>query len=185
MAVAFSQQLTTLGGPQHSRELMPRISVIPCMCRRASWRRTSRRGPHRRRQSRRLAIGIRYNSDAPCSRSTVYASEMERAVLSVRLLLPLQCVAAIRLQLSFALLSLALHSAREFAKNVPKPKVALKKDEDAIAADPSELDLLSMQASSDTRCLAFTWSVCFRTSAARAIIRFALCVAVRGIEARN
>lgn len=74
------------------------ISVIPCMCRRASWRRTSRRGPHRRRQSRRLAIGIRYNSG--CSRSTVYASEMERAVLSVRLLLPLQCVAAIRLQSS-------------------------------------------------------------------------------------
>ena len=59
------------------------------------------------------------------------------------------------------MLSLALHSAREFAKNVPKPKVALKKDEDAIAADPSELDLLSMQASSDTRCLAFTWSVAF------------------------
>ena len=82
-------------------------------------------------------------------------------MLSVRLLLPLQCVAAIRLELSFALLSLALHSAREFAKNVPKPKVALKKDEDAIAADPSELDLLSMQASSDTRCLAFTWSVAF------------------------
>ena len=98
--------------------------------------------------------------NAPAVQYTPVRS-MERAVLPVRLLLPLQCVAAIRLELSFALLSLALHSAREFAKNVPKPKVALKKDEDAIAADPSELDLLSMQASSDTRCLAFTWSVAF------------------------
>ena len=105
-------------------------------------------------------------------------------MLSVRLLLPLQCVAAIRLELSFALLSLALHSAREFAKNVPKPKVALKKDEDAIAADPSELDLLSMQASSDTRCLAFTWSVAF-VPQWQERCPLALCAAVRGIEARN